>query len=155
MADKEYDCSGQCCCYLKKEPFNRYEKRTDTHGILGIVANESRQRTASWVKRGCNEFENKRILSKPLSIWTEEDIWQYIERYNVPIADIYHKGAKRTGCMFCGFGCQFKDDNRLKMMLDLYPKYYDMAMNYTNNGITYRTALREVLSVNGLHLPDE
>ena len=28
-------------------------------------------------------------------------------------------------------------------------------MNYTNNGVTYREALRKVLAVNGLYLPDE
>lgn len=28
-------------------------------------------------------------------------------------------------------------------------------MNYTNNGVTFREALRKVLSVNGLYLPDE
>ena len=30
-----------------------------------------------------------------------------------------------------------------------------MVMNYTNNGVTFREALRKVLSVNGLYLPDE
>lgn len=66
-----------------------------------------------------------------------------------------HKGATRTGCMFCGFGCQFKDDNRLQLVHDLYPKAYEMFMNYENNGVTYRTALRKVLQINGLYLPDE
>lgn len=28
-------------------------------------------------------------------------------------------------------------------------------MNYTNNGVTYREAMRKVLAVNGLFLPDE
>lgn len=71
------------------------------------------------------------------------------------IADIYHKGAKRTGCMFCGYGCQFKDDNRLQLCYELYPKMYNHFMNYTNNGVTYREAMRKVLAVNGLFLPDE
>ena len=28
-------------------------------------------------------------------------------------------------------------------------------MNYTNNGVKYREAMRKVLAVNGLSLPDE
>jgi hypothetical protein len=32
---------------------------------------------------------------------------------------------------------------------------YSLFMSYTNNGVTYREALRKVLSVNGLYLPDE
>ena len=30
-----------------------------------------------------------------------------------------------------------------------------MVMNYTNNGVTFREALRKVLAVNSLYLPDE
>lgn len=57
--------------------------------------------------------------------------------------------------MFCMYGAHFKDDNRLKMCYEMYPKMYNMFMNYTNNGITYREAARKVLAVNGLELPDE
>lgn len=95
------------------------------------------------------------MTSKPLSIWLEKDIWDYIELKHLQIADIYHKGAKRTGCMFCGYGCQFKEDNRLQVVYDLYPKWYDKFMGYTNNGITYKDALRTVLRKSGLFLPDE
>ena len=56
---------------------------------------------------------------------------------------------------FCGYGCQFKNDNRLQLVHDLYPKWYETFMNYTNNGVTYREAMRKVLAVNGLSLPDE
>ena len=56
--------------------------------------------------------------------------------------------------MFCGYGCQFVDDTRLKLVYDLYPKAYEMFMNYENNGVKYREALRKVLSVNNLCLPD-
>lgn len=37
----------------------------------------------------------------------------------------------------------------------LYPKYYEMVMNYTNNGHTYREAVRKVMQVTGKKLPDE
>lgn len=57
--------------------------------------------------------------------------------------------------MFCGFGCQFRDDRRFEICRDLYPQWYGKFMGYTNNGVTYREALRKVLAVNGLCLPDE
>lgn len=85
----------------------------------------------------------------------EQDVWDYIKMRNLKIADIYSKGADRTGCMFCGYGCQFAGDNRLKLCYDLYPKIYSIFMNYTNNGHTYREALRKVLTKNDLYLPDE
>lgn len=57
--------------------------------------------------------------------------------------------------MGCGFGAQRKGDGRFSILLREYPKCYDMVMNYTNNGVTFREALRKALAVNGLYLPDE
>ena len=91
----------------------------------------------------------------PLSIWTEDDIWEFIRTKNIRIADDYSKGCLRQGCVACGFGVQFDDDTRLEFLYKNYPKYYNMVMNFTNNGVTYREALREMLAVNGLTLPDE
>ena len=159
LIDEPYMISNYCCTHLKKKPFEEYDKNKGLSPILGIMAGESSRRMASYLKRGgCNVFSHTkrdRSTSHPLSIWTEKDIWDCIERYNIPIADIYKKGATRTGCMFCGYGCHFKDDNRLQLVYDLYPKWYNHFMNYTNNGVTYREALRKVLAVNGLYLPDE
>ena len=82
----------------------------------------------------------------PLSIWLEKDIFDYIRQRNLDIADIYHKGAARTGCMFCGYGCQIKGDNRLNLVQSLYPKFYQLFMNYKNNGVTYQEALEKSAS---------
>lgn len=150
-----YDISDMCCGILKKQPAKQYSKKYNCFPIIGQMASESVMRRTSYIQSGgCNTF-GKTTNSKPLSIWMESDIWEYINRRKLPISDIYRKGATRTGCMFCGFGCQFKNDNRLQLVHDLYPKAYEMFMNYENNGVTYRTALRKVLQINGLYLPDE
>lgn len=153
---EKFDINNKCCYALKKQPARLYQKNTGLYPILGTMASESILRQQSYLRQGgCNSFDEKTIKSLPLSIWLEDDIWAYIKERGLKIADIYHKGAKRTGCMFCGYGCQFKDDNRLQLCYDLYPKMYNHFMNYTNNGVTYREAMRKVLSVNGLELPDE
>lgn len=156
---EKFDVNNKCCKVLKKHPFEVYDRKNNLFPILRIMASESRQRETTYVRQGgCNVFaENGKGKTKslPLSIWLEDDIWAYIQKRNLKIAEIYRKGAKRTGCMFCGYGCQFKDDNRLQMIYEMYPKMYDTFMNYTNNGVTYREALRKVLAVNGLYLPDE
>lgn len=157
LIQEDFKISDFCCHKLKKEPFHRYEKENGCKPILGIMASESLLRESTYIRQGgCNVFsETGNTKSLPLSIWLEDDIWKYIEKRNLKIADIYKKGAKRTGCMFCGYGIQFKDDNRLKMCYKMYPKMYNKFMNYTNNGVTYREAARKVLAVNGLVLPDE
>lgn len=155
LIDEKFDVSEKCCYQLKKKPFHEYHLNSGLFPISGEMAAESVQRQMKYLQAGgCNQFGDITI-SKPLSIWLEEDIWNYIKDRKLKIADIYYNGAKRTGCMFCGYGCQFKDDNRLKMCYEMYPKMYNMFMNYTNNGVTYREAMRKVLAVNGLHLPDE
>ena len=49
-------------------------------------------------------FQKKDNQCRPLSFWTERDIWDYIELYKIPISDLYGQGYQRNGCMFCGFG---------------------------------------------------
>lgn len=152
---EEFNISEQCCDILKKKPSHEYSKTNNTYPLTGEMASDSVSREMKYLQQGgCNIFKNS-PKSKPLSIWMESDIWEYINQRKLPISDIYRKGATRTGCMFCGFGCQFKNDNRLQLVHDLYPKAYEMFMNYENNGVTYRTALRKVLQINGLYLPDE
>lgn len=158
LVNQKFDTSEMCCEVLKKRPFHIFEKNTGLHSIQGLMAGESKARTELYLRQGsCNVFSEERYKTKslPLSIWLEQDIWDCIEKYNIPIAEIYQKGANRTGCMFCGYGCQFKNDNRLQLVYDLYPKWYNKFMNYTNNGVTYREAMRKVLAVNSLYLPDE
>ena len=155
LINEPYETSNICCQKLKKDPSHRFAKETGLKPIVGVMASESRLREKTYIRRGgCNVF-GKNAQSLPLSIWTEDDIWQFIKKYNIRIADIYAKGAERTGCAACGFGCQFKKDVRLELLYNLYPKYYDMVMRFENNGVTYREALRKMLAVNGLQLPDE
>lgn len=143
-----FETTAQCCDKLKKEPFHKFNKATGRVPILGTMASESNLRKMRYIKDGgCNVF-GKSPKSQPLSIWTEQDIWDYIQRYNLPIADIYYKGAKRTGCMGCGFGAQYKDDDRFDILQREYPKCYKMVMGYTNNGITFKEAMDKVKEYN-------
>ena len=38
---------------------------------------------------GCNAFEKSNPTSQPLSFWTEQDIYHYIQKYNVPYCSVY------------------------------------------------------------------
>jgi 3'-phosphoadenosine 5'-phosphosulfate sulfotransferase (PAPS reductase)/FAD synthetase len=154
LIDEPYDSHYLCCHKLKKEPFRKYEKVTGRKPIIGVMASESLLRANQWVRHGCNIFEGH-VSSRPLSIWTEEDIWEYINTRGLEVAELYHKGIYRTGCAACGFGCHYEDDKRFEILKELHPRYYDMVMNFTNNGVTFREAIRKQMAVNGLYLPDE
>lgn len=151
----DYDTSNKCCTILKKNPSHLYSKRTGLFPIIGDMASESLLREKTYIRRGgCNVFSES-PSSHPLSIWTDDDIWKFINMRNIKVADIYYKGVARTGCVACGFGCQFKSDHRLKILYELYPKYYKTIMNWVNHGVPYRKALRDMLNSVGLVLPDE
>jgi 3'-phosphoadenosine 5'-phosphosulfate sulfotransferase (PAPS reductase)/FAD synthetase len=144
--------SEKCCDCLKKQPFKRYERTANKVPILGIMADESVQRKLQYIRRGgCNSFTETRTASYPISIWTDKDIWEYLHKYKVPYCSLYDKGYTQTGCMFCGFGAHMDKKSRFELLYALHPKFYDVFMNYTNNNVTYREALRKV----GVSLPDE
>ena len=159
LIDEPFATSNKCCDVLKKKPSKKYAEETGRHPIIGTMASESDLRRNEYISRGgCNTFGEKPrdgFRSTPLAIWLDADIWQYIKERNLEICDIYYKGAKRTGCVGCGFGCYNVGDNRFDLLHRIYPKYYEMVMNYTNNGHTYREAIRKVLAVTGKYLPDE
>jgi 3'-phosphoadenosine 5'-phosphosulfate sulfotransferase (PAPS reductase)/FAD synthetase len=145
--------SEKCCYILKKKPFRDYERETGELPILGTMAGESRIRQQAYIHRGgCNSFKENHESCNPLSIWTEQDIWDYIHRFNIRYCPLYdERGCNRTGCMFCGFGAHIEKESRFDLVFRLHPKMYQFVMNYTNSGVTYREALHKC----GIRLPDD
>ena len=43
-------------------------------------------------------------------------------------------GCDRTGCMFCGFGCHFGNDQRFVRMKETHPKQYEFIMKPKEQG---------------------
>lgn len=149
--------SHKCCEAMKKEPAKAYEKETGRKPILATMAVESALRVRSWLQNGCNAFTAKRPSSQPMSFWTEQDVLQYIEEYEIPIASVYGDivyaenpeqmrfddwgmdcgteklkttGCNRTGCIFCGFGCHLeKEPSRFQRLKETHPRQYAYCMN--------------------------
>ncbi len=151
LINAPFNVSEKCCDYLKKKPFDKFHRQTGLYPIIGTMAEESRLRMQKWLKHGCNSFESKLIASYPLSIWTEKDVWAYIRKLKIPYSSIYDNGIRRTGCMFCGFGCHHKNDRRFYFLKEYKTKIYDYFMQMTNNGITYKEALLYC----GIDFPDK
>lgn len=145
LLNAPFKISDKCCLELKKKPFKIYEKETGLKPFIGTMASEGGQRLSAYLKVGCNAFESKRPISQPIGFWTEKDIQDYIKQYNIKICDVYNMGYKRTGCMYCMFGCTTKDHKqKFEMMKETHPKIYDYCMNklelmkvleYVNAGI--------------------
>lgn len=125
MDQKEIMISDQCCDVMKKRPFHRFEKETKLAPIIGTMASDSQMRMTSVVKYGCNAFEIKRPQGRPLSMWNEADVWEYLKSKNISYCKIYDMGYSRTGCMFCMFGVHLeKGKNRFQIMKETHPLQY-------------------------------
>ena len=120
-----FNISHKCCDVMKKKPIKEYEKETGRKGYIGTMAADSEQRKASYIKTGCNSYSSGRAISRPIGFWLEDDIWEYIKKYNIPYSKIYDMGENRTGCMFCMFGVHLeKGKNRFQRMAKTHPKQY-------------------------------
>lgn len=155
LVNAPFKISDECCAFLKEKPCLNYEKETGNKPIIGIMASESKRRKNAYLKNGCNSFESKRQTSTPMGFWKETDILIYLRDFNIPYASVYGDiiendkgklyttGCDRTGCIFCGFGCQAeKEPNRFQRLMITHPKLYDYCMN--------KLGLREVLDYIGV-----
>ena len=141
LIDAPFKISHRCCNVMKKEPVKRYEKETGKVPFIGTMASESQLRQQAYLRNGCNAFESKRPISTPIAFWTEQDIFEYIIKYNLEIASVYGDivkdeqgiwtttGAKRTGCIFCGFGVHLeKGQNRYQRLEETHPQLHEYCM---------------------------
>lgn len=141
LTEAPFLVSDQCCNVMKKKPSKKYSKETGRIPFVGTMATESKLRYKSWLKSGCNAFDNKNPISQPMAFWTEQDVLQYIKEFNVPYASVYGDiintenglkttGCDRTGCIFCVFGCHLeKEPNRFQRLKETHPKQYEYCIN--------------------------
>ena len=158
LVSAPFKITNVCCDINKKKPFHKFEKETGLKPIIGTMACESMQRKAHWLRDGCNAFSNKQQSSRPMSFWTEQDVLEYLKRFNVPYASVYGEilynekkgyyttGCKRTGCIFCGFGCHLeKEPNRFQRLKVTHPRIWDWCMKpYEDGGLGLRTVLEYI-----------
>jgi len=151
MVFEDIEITSKCCDILKKEPVKRYEKETGLNAIIGTTTDESSLRKQQYNIQGTCNVYGKRNISKPLSIFTEEDVWELIDLLKVEICSIYYdqiiegelvKGEERTGCAYCGFGVQYEkpDNTKFHRLHKREPKRFFSIMDK----LGFRNALSKV-----------
>lgn len=142
---KQVKISQACCHFLKKEPSEAKQAELKVDVIFkGLMAAESRSRAQNFLSRGYLFKSRRKYLGKdpfyhcnPLQIWTDDDIWEYIHRFDVPYSDLYHCGyldaegnlrcIPRNGCMPCGTDLLFRN-NHLSVLRRTHPKAWQAFM---------------------------
>lgn len=140
LKDADFLIGNDCCRVMKKAPAKHFEKKTGLKPFVGTMAEESPLRKTAWLQKGCNAFDGGRPMSTPLSFWSKQDVLQYILLYGLEYPSVYGDvvekdgklvttGCKRTGCVFCGFGCHLeKEPNRFQQLAITHPKLYDYCL---------------------------
>ena len=164
--DAPFNISAECCKVMKKKPIHKFNHESGRHPMTAQMAEESRIRTQKWLQNGCNGFNLKEPISNPMAFWTEQDVLHYIKENNIQICSVYGEivaeekdqicgqmsladynlvederrlkttGCKRTGCMFCGYGCHLEKpgEGRFELMKETHPKQYDYIMRPKEEG---------------------
>ncbi|GHV06253.1 hypothetical protein FACS1894217_04550 [Clostridia bacterium] len=158
LAAAPFQISNYCCDVMKKRPIKQFERRMGYDDITAIMAEERVLRKTSWLKTGCNSFDNAK--SNPMSFWCEQDVLLYLRDFKIPVAPVYGgitecdpqiqldgmnserklctTGFRRTGCMFCMFGLnQDTTPNRFQRMKRTHPKLwrYCIEGGHYENGL--------------------
>ncbi|MBT9137446.1 MAG: Thioredoxin-dependent 5'-adenylylsulfate reductase [Firmicutes bacterium] len=145
---KQVKFSQACCDILKKEPSELMQAELDVDVIFkGLMAAESRARQTNFVTRGYLFKSHRPHLGgqsgdpfwhcNPLSIWTDDDIWAYIHRFNVPYSTLYDMGwtdksgtfhkIKRNGCIGCGTDLLYPN-NHMAMLRRTHSRLWEIFM---------------------------
>ena len=72
-----------------------------------------------------------------IDTWQSQGVLNKIDDESNPNENVkYHTtGCKRTGCVFCGFGCHLeKEPNRFQRLKDTHPKIWEFCMKPTDKG---------------------
>lgn len=127
------DASKSCPRYLKEYPSQRIQRqyRFDLY-FTGLSRHESRLREFSARKYGAYFYSkrNKHWKCHPILNWTESDVWQYHNRYDMPHNPIYDKKAPsgfhiRTACWCCTIPIKY---GKLEFLRMNYPELWRLIL---------------------------
>ncbi len=61
----------------------------------------------------------KQYVVNPIIDWSDDDVWEFIHRENMPYCKLYNEGFKRLGCI----GCPMAGKNGQETQFERYPKF--------------------------------
>ena len=93
-------------------------KRTERGGVVLNDDNDEARRAVEVC------FRTHKTLVNPIIDWEDEDVWEFLHKYNVPYCKLYDEGFTRVGCI----GCPMATPSEMRKRLDMYPKYKEQYL---------------------------
>lgn len=110
-----HDESAKRSSYSEVEIWSRrkeHEGKDRSRSIDSIIQNEHQ----------CIKGKD-RVMVYPILDWTEEDVWEFIDEFNLPVNPCYRLFV-RVGCMYCPYASAAQVEAYEKM----YPRYKERVM---------------------------
>lgn len=128
------------CCREFKEQGGK-----DKIKILGVRASEGVRRKKNWTTISLWRGGNGNFAVNPILYWTDYDVWQFINTFNLPYCSLYDEGFERIGCIGCPMAGKkrARDFNRWpgfeKTWKYAFKKYFEQrkGKNKSNGEIRY------------------
>jgi phosphoadenosine phosphosulfate reductase len=64
-------------------------------------------------------YRTRKTLINPIVDWDDDDVWEFIHKYNIPYCKLYDEGYKRLGCI----GCPISSTKHRLSEFERYPKF--------------------------------
>lgn len=129
MIDKKFPPlrTQRWCCEIYKEGGGS-GKRV----ITGIRKAESLKRSRRKLVEFCFRDNTKQYIN-PIINWSDSEVWEFIRSYKLPYCNLYDRGFKRIGCLFCPMAGK----HRL-IEAELYPNYIKLFIKAFEELYEYR-----------------
>lgn len=86
-------------------------------------------------------MQSKGFILNPIIDWDDNEVWEFIHRFNIPYCELYDKGFKRLGCIGCPMSSHKVEE------LEKYPKFkkaylraFDRMLEQRGEGEEWKTA---------------
>lgn len=89
---------NHCCRLRKVEPLRAFLK-TRQAWITAIRRGQTNQRAQAHAIEW--DSANGLVKVNPLVTWSQEQVWTYIDLYELPVNELHHKGYPSIGCAPC------------------------------------------------------
>ncbi|GAM97116.1 phosphoadenylyl-sulfate reductase [alpha proteobacterium U9-1i] len=99
----------ECCAIRKVKPLARA-----LEGRTAWVTGQRRAQAATRTELAEHEFDATHGIEKfnPIAAWSQDDVWAYIARHDVPVNALYARGYASIGCDPCTRAIRADEDVR-------------------------------------------
>ena len=90
-------------------------------------------------------YRTHKTLVNPIENFTNEDVWEFIQTYDLPYCKLYDEGFRRLGCVGCplgGYASQRREFERWPQYRKMYVSAFDeMLKSRIESGKTEHVGL--------------